>query len=77
MDEIVPEDQHRVRETIHAALRTRSLYFIRYAIRTPAGDSKMLEAHGKIIYNAAGEPERMIGVCTELRPPQTSEISPK
>ena len=64
--DIHPDDRGRVLHGIEAAVKARSDYEVEYRIVTPVGDVRWLEARGRVFLDAAGEPERMAGVCMDV-----------
>lgn len=64
--DIHPEDCDRVLARIRESLEQRTDYRIEYRIVRPPGVICWIEARGKIILNAQGEPEKMIGICSDV-----------
>ena len=61
-----PEDRHRVLVELGRAKRERTLYRSEYRIlRADTGDTIWLESRGRFVYDAAGRPTRLLGVCLE------------
>ena len=61
-----PEDRKRVLETVDRTLRDRAEYQIEYRIVRPDRTTAWVEARGELFVNPAGEPERMVGVCSDI-----------
>lgn len=66
LEEVVPEDRERVQQAIGHALQTGSSYRVQYRIQTPRGESRTLDARGKVYFGPDGKPERMLGVCAAV-----------
>jgi PAS domain S-box-containing protein len=61
-----PEDRPRVLVELNRAKRQRELYRSEYRIiRADTGDVVWLESRGRFLYDAAGRPTRLLGVCLE------------
>lgn len=64
--EIHPDDRERVLTDIEQAIAGRAEYHTEYKLRRPEGSMIWVETRGKLICDANGEPERMVGVCMEI-----------
>ena len=71
--DIHPEDRARVIATITHAVEERSEHHIVYRIVTPAGETRWLEAHGRLLCDPSGAPQRLIGVCLDITERRRSE----
>ena len=61
-----PEDRHRVLMELGSAKRERTLYRSEYRIlRADTGETIWLESRGRFVYDAAGRPTGLLGVCLE------------
>lgn len=70
--DIHPEDRDRVLATVRHSLNGEP-HVLKYRIIRPDGEVRWLEAHGRLLRDAAGEPVRMVGVCTDVTDRQQSE----
>ncbi len=64
--EMHPDDRARVLATISECLESRSEYRIEYRIVRPDGAVLWIEARGKLLLDAQGNPERMAGLCMDI-----------
>ena len=61
-----PADRHRVLMELARAKRERDLYRAEYRIlRADTGDTVWLESRGRFLYDAAGLPTHLVGVCLD------------
>jgi PAS domain S-box-containing protein len=60
------EDRRRVVEAIDYAMETHKPYAAEFRLRWPDGTVRWLAAKGKFYYSQNGEPERMLGVATDI-----------
>ena len=65
LKDIHPEDRERVVETVGHSVEAGK-HEIEYRIIWPDGDVRWLSAHGLVIHDPAGRPERMIGLCMDV-----------
>jgi PAS domain S-box-containing protein len=63
--DIHPADRGRVLDAITQAISGRD-YFLEYRIVRPDRSIRWLEARGRLLRDAAGKPERLIGVCCDI-----------
>jgi PAS domain S-box-containing protein len=63
---IHPEDLDRVLTALDRTLIDRSEYRVEYRILSPGRKAVWLESRGELFLGATGEPERMIGVSTDV-----------
>ena len=68
-----PEDRERVLSTIARAVEQRTDYDIVYRIIRPDGEVRWVEAHGTLLCNPAGMPQRLVGVCVDVTERRRSE----
>jgi PAS domain S-box-containing protein len=66
VEEMHPEDRPHVQAAIERALESGEPYRVVYRITTPHGELRRLEANGRVIYDEARRPVRMIGICTDV-----------
>lgn len=64
--EIHPDDRAPAREAISRALSERGRYELDYRIVRPDGRVRWLEVRGKLLLGAEGEPERLVGICSDI-----------
>lgn len=72
-----PEDRDAMLAQVEQTLALRTPHHVTYRILRPDGEVRWLEAHGKVILDAAGEPHRMVGVVrdiTERRDAETLRV---
>ena len=71
--DIHPEDRSRVIATISRAVEARSEHHVVYRIVRPDGETRWLEAHGRLLCDPSGAPQRLIGVCLDITDRRRSE----
>jgi PAS domain S-box-containing protein len=68
--DIHPDDRARVLATIGRAVAERTDHHVVYRIVRPDGqgqsEERWLEAHGRLICDGAGAPQRLVGVCVDV-----------
>ncbi|HEY9609206.1 AAA family ATPase [Allocoleopsis sp.] len=65
-DRVHPEDIHRIEQAVTAALATHTDFEAEYRVIYPNGSIHWLVGRGRGIYNAAGQPVRMLGVILDI-----------
>ncbi|HYX13039.1 MAG TPA: AAA family ATPase [Nostoc sp.] len=65
-DRVHPEDIHRVEQAVEVALVTHTDCEVEYRVIYPDGSIHWLIGRGRGIYNAAGQPVRMLGVILDI-----------
>ncbi|MDB9524877.1 PAS domain S-box protein [Oscillatoria sp. CS-180] len=65
-ERVHPEDLSRVKAAIAEAEKSRTIYSQEYRICLPDDSVHWVLARGRFIYNADGQPQRMIGVIQEI-----------
>jgi PAS domain S-box-containing protein len=63
--EIHPDDRDRVLQAISEAVAERRDHHVEYRIVRPDGTVRWVEGRGQLFLDAAGQPDRMIGVCVD------------
>ena len=63
--DIHPADRERVLSTITQSMQGLQPHHLEYRIVRPDGETRWLEAHGRLFADANGTPLRMAGVCTD------------
>ena len=63
---MLPEYRDAVREMVAHAITHKSIYRAQYQVRWPDGSLHWISAHGKARYNKAGEPDRMVGIVSDI-----------
>jgi PAS domain S-box-containing protein len=71
--DIHPEDRERVISTISQAVEQRTEHHVVYRIVRPDGEMRWLEAHGRLLCDSSGAPQRLIGVCVDITERRKSE----
>jgi PAS domain S-box-containing protein len=61
-----PEDRERVLGCIGRTLENGEDHHVEYRILPPGGGLKWVEGRGKLYRDAAGRPQRMVGVCADV-----------
>ena len=64
--EIHPDDRDRVLRAISDAVDERRDHEIEYRIVRSDGAVRWIEERGRLFTDAGGQPERMVGVCTDI-----------
>jgi PAS domain S-box-containing protein len=64
--EIHPQDRDRVIEAIRGAAEQHRDHHVEYRIVRPDGVVRWVEGMGQVLYDERGQPDRMIGVCTDV-----------
>jgi PAS domain S-box-containing protein len=65
-DEIHPDDRDRVLGAVAEAVEHGREHHVEYRIVRPDGAVRWLEGRGQLFRDAAGRPERMVGVCSDV-----------
>ena len=63
--DIHPDDRERVFSTIGRTIEGED-HHLTYRILRPDGAERWLEAHGRLIRDEDGKPQRLVGVCTDI-----------
>jgi PAS domain S-box-containing protein len=66
VDAIHPDDRTRIDRAVRRALAERSTYDEEYRIVRPGGSVRWIAGKGRCEYDAAGVPERMMGVALDI-----------
>jgi len=66
VDRIPEEDLQRVQEQVDHAIQTGEQYRADFRIRLPEGDQRWLQARGVVKYDDNGDPERLLGIQTDV-----------
>jgi PAS domain S-box-containing protein len=74
-DRVHPEDLHWVEQAITSALAAHTDYETEYRVIYPDGSVHWLVARGQGIYNATGQPVRMLGVLLDISDRKLAEAS--
>jgi PAS domain S-box-containing protein len=64
--DIHPDDRARVLATIERSVHERAAHRLDYRIVLPDGEVRWLQARGRLLLDAHGQPERLIGVCMDV-----------
>ncbi|WP_242055553.1 PAS domain-containing protein [Nostoc flagelliforme] len=72
-DRVHPEDIHRVEQAVTAALATHTDFEAEYRVIYPNGNIHWLVGRGRGIYNAVGQPVRMLGVILDISDQKRAE----
>ncbi|MEP0855515.1 AAA family ATPase [Trichocoleus sp. DQ-U1] len=74
-DRVHPEDIHRIEQAVTAALATHTDFEAEYRAIYPNGSIHWLVGRGRGIYNAAGQPVRMLGVILDISDRKLAEAA--
>jgi PAS domain S-box-containing protein len=74
-DRVHPEDIHRIEQAVAAALATHTDFEAEYRVIYPNGSIHWLVGRGRGIYNAAGQPLRMLGVILDISDRKLAEAA--
>jgi PAS domain S-box-containing protein len=64
--DIHPEDRSHVLDEISRVVEERREHHVEYRIVRPDGAIRWLEAHGRLIFDEAGVPVTLVGVCSDV-----------
>lgn len=70
--DIHPEDRDRVFSTIQQSIESGE-HALEYRIVLPNGANRWLSARGIVLRDETGNPERLIGICTDITERRTAE----
>ena len=70
---MLPEYREDVRAKVSYAIANKSVYRAQYRVCWPDGSLHWISAHGKARYNEAGEPDRMVGIVSDITDIKASE----
>ena len=71
--DIHPDDREHVLQTIQQTVIERKPHLLEYRIVLPDGSIRWLEARGRMLFDALGEPDRLVGVCMDVTDRKRSE----
>jgi PAS domain S-box-containing protein len=66
IDQVHPDDRTLVQKTIARALEKKSFLDVEYRLHLPDGRTRWVEGRGQLFLDAAGHPQRMLGVCMDI-----------
>jgi two-component system sensor histidine kinase UhpB len=61
-----PDDIGRVDEAMRAHLDRRQLYDVEYRVRTKSGEFRWIQSRGQALWDASGQPYRMVGWIMDI-----------
>ncbi|MBW4486814.1 MAG: PAS domain-containing protein [Trichocoleus desertorum ATA4-8-CV12] len=70
-----PEDRELVRQAVERAVALRQNFSYQYRIFWPDGSLHWIEAKGDLLYDASGQPVRMIGTVVEITERKQAEAA--
>ncbi|HSN27792.1 MAG TPA: PAS domain-containing protein, partial [Kofleriaceae bacterium] len=73
--DIHPEDREHVIKTVQLTLESRGGHELQYRIVRPDGTVRWLQAHGHLVCDEAGSPQRLIGVCRDVTDQRAAELN--
>jgi PAS domain S-box-containing protein len=73
--DIHPEDRQHVVATVQRTLENRGGHELAYRIVRPDGEVRWLQAHGHLVLDEQGNPERLVGVCRDVTDQRTAELN--
>lgn len=68
-----PDDRELVRETIQTVVQSKSEASVEYRAVGSGSDLRWMSSHGRVQLDAAGEPERLMGVTVDVTPRKLAE----
>ncbi len=68
-----PEQRERIERAVAGAVEKTGHYDFEHTIIRPDGTTRMMRAIGRVLYDGAGKPERMIGACQDITEQKTLE----
>ncbi|HUG93180.1 MAG TPA: PAS domain S-box protein [Planctomycetaceae bacterium] len=71
--DIHPEDRERVLASIRETVATGREHHIEYRIVRPDGEQRWVEGCGRLFRDASGQPQRMVGVCSDITARKAAE----
>ncbi len=66
VDTVHPDDRETVEEAVNKALNERTPYSIDHRIVLPDGSGRVVHGQGKVTYDEAGKPDRMVGTVLDI-----------
>src|SRR5262249_49177901 len=75
VDSVHPEDRDKVLQAIRSALSEVKDYEIEYRSICADGSFHWMGGRGRMLYDAAGQPLRMHGICSDITPRKQAEAS--
>jgi PAS domain S-box-containing protein len=73
--DVHPDDRAALASAVQNALTTRTNHHVTYRILTHDGRERWVEAHGTLLCDADGNPQRMVGVCADVTERRQAEES--
>jgi len=70
-----PEDRERVQREALSAVRELRSYDVEYRAVRPDGSTYWTAARGRVVADASGQPQRLIGVCMDIETRKRSEAA--
>src|SRR5207248_4482730 len=75
LEEIYPDDQDTVIQSITRTLEEGTEHHVEYRIRWPDGSVHWLEGRGRLFRDPSGAPVRMLGVCMDVTERKRAELA--
>jgi PAS domain S-box-containing protein len=75
--EIYPDDRDRVVSAIAQAIQQRHDHNVEYRIVRRDGAVRWVEGRGRLFFDAAGQPDRLVGVCSDVTERKLAEDAQK
>jgi PAS domain S-box-containing protein len=72
--DIHPEDKERVLNIIKESMHGQRAHHLEYRIIRPDGETRWLEAHGRLFTDTEDKPLRMMGVCMDVTARKQDEL---
>ena len=73
LEGVFEEDRGKVLEQVQLALSGKGTYRVEYRQHRADGSLGWMEARGKVVFDAAGKPLRMVGVCANVTERKSSD----
>ncbi|PYL72288.1 MAG: PAS domain-containing sensor histidine kinase, partial [Verrucomicrobia bacterium] len=74
MSQVHPEDRSRIRQTINDALRDGKDYESEYRLVLPDGIVRWMSTRGRIHFDSAGKPSRLLGISIDITARKQAEL---
>jgi PAS domain S-box-containing protein len=75
LESVHPEDRDKVLQAIRSALEELKDYEIEYRSFCADGSLCWMGGRGRVVYDGAGRPPRMLGICSDITPRKQAEAS--
>jgi PAS domain S-box-containing protein len=73
-DYVIPEDREWVHTSVERSLKNNEEHQVEYRIKLPDGSTRWIEGRGRAFRDAAGKPQRMLGICADITERKQAEL---